>query len=75
MGHTEKVTKRLSKHIEYTACCYCCVFLFDSKEVLQAYQGYFYDSTPIYSEILECGTRREIPKDEFRKRLDEYFAA
>lgn len=72
----EQITNRLSKQVEFTSCCHCVTFVFDGKEVLQAYQGFFYYSNGvIYSRISEYGDRIEIGKENFYKLLEQYAAA
>lgn len=74
MKRIEKLTERVSRIVERTECCVCYVYSLDGKEVLQAYQGFFYASSPSYSEILELGTRKEIGKTAFQNELNRICA-
>lgn len=70
MTYTEKISDTVKTITEHTACCWCKTWLVKGVEKLQAYKGYFYDSTPKYSRISSCGDRIEISTDDFKKRLN-----
>lgn len=69
MKYKEKITDSIEVVTEHTECCWARVWIVNGIERLQAYQGFFYDSKPMYSRISSCGDRIEISESEFKDRL------
>lgn len=70
MRSEKRLTARVTEIHEFTECCRCYTFVLDGKEVLQAYQGFFYASDPSYGTIGEYGDIHTISKEQFNEKLN-----